>query len=65
MLKFKTIIVLLTLLPYISALLTAIYLLAKAKYLSMDFTEAEQLLESCIDKSDAPPEAHLLMAQVE
>uniref|UniRef100_A0A1I8EC19 TPR_REGION domain-containing protein n=1 Tax=Wuchereria bancrofti TaxID=6293 RepID=A0A1I8EC19_WUCBA len=46
------------------ALLIATYLLAKAKYLLMDFTEAKRLLESCIDRNDAPPEAHLLMAQI-
>uniref|UniRef100_A0A0R3RUA2 Tetratricopeptide repeat protein 21B n=1 Tax=Elaeophora elaphi TaxID=1147741 RepID=A0A0R3RUA2_9BILA len=46
------------------ALLTAIYLLAKAKYLSMDFAEAERLLDGCTDKNDTPPEAHLLMAQI-
>ncbi|VBB28350.1 unnamed protein product [Acanthocheilonema viteae] len=46
------------------ALWIAVYLLAKAKYLSTDFAEAERLLSDCIDKSDAPPEAHLLMAQI-
>ncbi|EJD76093.1 tetratricopeptide repeat protein 21B [Loa loa] len=46
------------------ALLTAMYLLAKAKYLSMDFAEAERLLESCTEKNGAPPEAYLLMAQI-
>ncbi|VDK84622.1 unnamed protein product, partial [Onchocerca ochengi] len=49
---------------YCPALLSVEYLLAKAKYLSMDFVEAERLLKSCTDKSDAPPEAYLLMAQI-
>lgn len=53
-----------TLFPYLLALLIAVYLLAKAKYLSMDFAEAERLLAECTDRKDAPPEAHLLMAQV-
>ncbi|VDK72565.1 unnamed protein product [Litomosoides sigmodontis] len=49
---------------YCPALLIAVYLLAKAKYLSMDFAEAECLLAECVDKDGAPPEAHLLMAQI-
>ncbi|CAG9531744.1 unnamed protein product [Cercopithifilaria johnstoni] len=51
-------------LNYCPALLIAVYLLAKVKYLSMDFAEAERLLANCTDKNDAPPEAHLLMAQI-
>uniref|UniRef100_A0A915PRR2 Tetratricopeptide repeat protein 21B n=1 Tax=Setaria digitata TaxID=48799 RepID=A0A915PRR2_9BILA len=46
------------------ALLIAGYFLAKTKYLSMDFTEAERLLKHCTERSDAPPETYLLMAQI-
>ncbi|VDM42674.1 unnamed protein product [Toxocara canis] len=42
----------------------ACYLLAKAKYLSMDLIGAEKLLKSCLDRDETTAEAHLLMAQM-
>ncbi|VDK46613.1 unnamed protein product [Anisakis simplex] len=41
------------------------YLLAKAKYLSMDLCGAEKLLKSCLDRDETTAEAHLLMAQMQ
>ncbi|VDM95115.1 unnamed protein product [Thelazia callipaeda] len=46
------------------ALLFTTYLLAKAKYLAMNFGAAEKLLKNCTDSENAPSEAYLLLAQV-
>ncbi|KAK1171978.1 tetratricopeptide repeat protein 21B-like isoform X1 [Acipenser oxyrinchus oxyrinchus] len=46
------------------ALLEAVYLLAKVKYLSGDFEAAQSCLQRCLELDSTFAEAHLLMAQV-